>query len=77
MVIDGGGFISRLSRLLKLQEPSPKRKPGEARGRYSKEQKERDKIVQRIAERISIEMLKQMGVMEEDKGKGSKIDLLG
>jgi len=77
MVIDGGGFISRLSRLLKLQEPSPKRKPEEARGRYSKEQKERDKIVQRIAERISIEMLKQMGVMEEDKGKGSKIDLLG
>ena len=74
MVIDGGGFISRLSRLLKLQEPSPKRKPEEARGRYSKEQ---DKIVQRIAERISIEMLKQMGVMEEDKGKGSKIDLLG
>lgn len=72
MVIDGGGFISRISRLFKPQEPSTKRKAGEV-----EHKKERDKIVRRVAERISIEMLRQMGVIGEEKGKGGKIDLLG
>ncbi|HID57448.1 TPA: hypothetical protein EYP37_13010 [Candidatus Poribacteria bacterium] len=66
MGIDGTGLISRIGKLFRLHDPRPADKKGDS-GR-SKEQK-----VQTVAERISSELLKQMGF----EGKGKTIDLHG
>jgi len=67
MGIDGTGLISRIGKLFRLHDPQPadkKGNPGRAR-----EQK-----IQTVAERISSEMLKQIGF--EDR-KGTTVDLHG
>lgn len=67
MGIDGTGLISRIGRLFKLNDSQPADKKGNS-GR-AREQK-----IQTVAERISSELLKQIGFEEK---KGTTVDLHG
>ncbi|MCD6508359.1 hypothetical protein J7M22_17290 [Candidatus Poribacteria bacterium] len=67
MGIDGTGLISRIGKLFRLHDPQPADKKGNSG-------KTKERKIQTVAERISSEMLKQIGLEER---KGTTVDLRG